>query len=91
MRNINDASGRTDSDTWTENLYRHPQRQGLQLETRYHVGHDIYSLGVTMLEVGLGVPFSSTADDGVPRLGPLYTAAAEEVLNFTAEMSDEQK
>lgn len=91
MRNINDASGRAGSDTWTQNLYRHPQRQGLQLETRYHVGHDIYSLGVTMLELGLGVPFFNTADDDVPRLEPLYTTAAEQVLAFTDEMSGEQK
>lgn len=91
MRNINDASGRTGSEAWIENIYRHPQRQGLQLETRYHIGHDIYSLGVTILELGLGVPFFNTGDDGVPRLESLYTATAEQVLDFTAETSHEQK
>jgi serine/threonine protein kinase len=38
---------------WEKNLYRHPQRQGLRIRDRYIMQHDIYSLGVCLLEIGL--------------------------------------
>jgi serine/threonine protein kinase len=38
---------------WQKNLYRHPQRQGLKPEAEYIMQHDIYSLGVCLLEIGL--------------------------------------
>ncbi|KAF7192780.1 hypothetical protein HII31_05879 [Pseudocercospora fuligena] len=38
---------------WDKNLYRHPDRQGLNPEERYTMQHDIYSLGVCLLEIGL--------------------------------------
>jgi hypothetical protein len=40
-----------------EDFYRHPKRQGIQPEQRYNFGHDIYSLGVCLLEIGLWEPF----------------------------------
>lgn len=40
-----------------EDFYRHPKRQGIQPEQRYNFGHDIYSLGVCLLEIGLREPF----------------------------------
>ncbi|KAH7030604.1 uncharacterized protein B0I36DRAFT_362437 [Microdochium trichocladiopsis] len=36
---------------WTANIYQHPQRQGELAESEYCMGHDIYSLGVCMLEI----------------------------------------
>jgi hypothetical protein len=42
---------------WEKDLYRHPTRQGLQPEERYKMQHDIYSLGVSLLEVGLWTSF----------------------------------
>lgn len=38
---------------WERNLYRHPDRQGLRPEEIYTMLHDIYSLGVCLLEIGL--------------------------------------
>ncbi|KAF2874828.1 hypothetical protein BDV95DRAFT_656486 [Massariosphaeria phaeospora] len=38
---------------WEKNLYRHPRRQGLTPEEYYSMQHDIYSLGVCLLEIGL--------------------------------------
>jgi hypothetical protein len=38
---------------WAKNLYRHPQRQGSRIRERYVMQHDIYSLGVCLLEIGL--------------------------------------
>lgn len=50
------SSGPGDIDH-LNNLYRHPRRQGLQAEERYNIGHDIYSLGVCLLEISLWEPF----------------------------------
>lgn len=36
-----------------KNLYRHPSRQGLNPTRNYVMQHDIYSLGVCLLEIGL--------------------------------------
>ncbi|KAN0103559.1 hypothetical protein V8E51_011872 [Hyaloscypha variabilis] len=45
-------------DFWERNLYRHPSRQGVELEIeRYQMQHDIYSLGVVLLEIGLWKSF----------------------------------
>ncbi|KAA6410790.1 MAG: hypothetical protein FRX48_05100 [Lasallia pustulata] len=39
---------------WARNLYRHPKRQGVLPEDLYIMQHDIYSLGVCLLEIGSG-------------------------------------
>jgi hypothetical protein len=54
------AGGRTymSGDTfWEKNLYRHPKRQGELPEEEYKMQHDIYSLGICLLEIGLGTSF----------------------------------
>jgi hypothetical protein len=43
---------------WHRNIYRHPYRQGINPSVRYVMQHDIYSLGVCLLEIGLWVPFA---------------------------------
>ncbi|KAM0520500.1 hypothetical protein ACHAPE_002893 [Trichoderma viride] len=53
---LRDAEGKTNrlgDDDWEKNLYRHPQRQGKTLKTDYNMRHDIYSVGVCLLEIGL--------------------------------------
>lgn len=42
---------------WQKNLYRHPTRQGGFPEDYYQMQHDIYSLGVCLLELGMGESF----------------------------------
>lgn len=42
---------------WHRNLYRHPERQGPMVQKRYGMQHDIYSLGVCLLEIGLWQSF----------------------------------
>jgi serine/threonine protein kinase len=42
---------------WETNLYRHPRRQGSLPEDTYIMQHDIYSLGVCLLELGLWSSF----------------------------------
>jgi len=54
---------------WAKNIYRHPRRQGLMPEDSYTMQHDIYSLGVCLLELGMWdsfVNFNEDATDAVP-------------------------
>ena len=48
---------------WEKDLYRHPCRQGLNPEEDYVMQHDIYSLGVCLLEIGLWESFVIYHDD----------------------------
>ncbi|KAL1862614.1 hypothetical protein Daus18300_008411 [Diaporthe australafricana] len=48
---------RAGDDEWAKSLYRHPRRQGLNPIDSYVMQHDIYSLGVCLLEIGLWVSF----------------------------------
>ncbi|KAI9367317.1 hypothetical protein BJX61DRAFT_316620 [Aspergillus egyptiacus] len=43
--------------SWSRNIYRHPRRQGLDPSEKYSMHHDIYSLGVCLLEIGLWESF----------------------------------
>jgi hypothetical protein len=62
---------------WERDLYRHRSRQGLQPEKYFSMQHDIYSLGVVMLEIGLKTSFVTPAKHDTsptrtpPTLGPL--------------------
>lgn len=56
LRKLNDTSSRRGEEDWDKNIYRHPERQGIKPQTRYNMGHDIYSLGVCLLEIGLWEP-----------------------------------
>ncbi|KEF61420.1 uncharacterized protein A1O9_02986 [Exophiala aquamarina CBS 119918] len=42
---------------WQRNIYRHPSRQGLKVQELYVMQHDIYSLGVCLLEIGMWASF----------------------------------
>lgn len=75
LRDKEDPSSRTGDDDWLRDIYRHPERQGLQLERRYNINHDIYSLGVCLLVIGLWEPLISR-EDGTARLCKLYTKTA---------------
>ncbi|KAK3361701.1 hypothetical protein B0T24DRAFT_691680 [Lasiosphaeria ovina] len=48
---------RKGDDATHKNLYRHPSRQGASPREHYVMQHDIYSLGVCLLEVGLWTSF----------------------------------
>lgn len=41
----------------SKNIYRHPARQGQIPEEMYSMQHDVYSLGVCLLEIGLWSSF----------------------------------
>lgn len=52
-------------DSWTRSVYQHPERQcqpGRYPEVAYEPKHDLYSLGVTLLEIFLWIPFIELSD-----------------------------
>ena len=75
LRDKEDPSSRAGDDDWLKDIYRHPERQGLQLERRYNINHDIYSLGVCLLIIGLWEPLILREDE-TARLCKLYTKTA---------------
>lgn len=71
FRSVRMADGKTlrhGDAVWDRNLYRHPDRQGLLPEADYTMQHDIYSLGVCMLEIGLWKSFVAYDQSGAPSL-----------------------
>lgn len=46
-------TARKGDDVPDKNLYRHPSRQGFSPRDDYEMRHDIYSLGMCLLEIGL--------------------------------------
>ncbi|KAK4034441.1 hypothetical protein C8A01DRAFT_49154 [Parachaetomium inaequale] len=60
------AGGKTslmgDQD-WEHNIYRYPERMGEFPAEEYRMQHDIYSLGVCLLEIGLWEPLVEYAGD----------------------------
>jgi hypothetical protein len=48
-----ETSARVGDDDWYRNIYRHPQRQGVHPEVDFNILHDIYSLGVVLLEIAV--------------------------------------
>ncbi|MCJ1359880.1 MAG: hypothetical protein MMC33_009883, partial [Icmadophila ericetorum] len=64
VRTADGRTRRSGDSAWEKNLYRHPYRQGLSPEDIYTMQHDIYSLGVCLLEVGMWESFV-LYEDGV--------------------------
>ena len=62
FRLIDARSMRLSDDLWYKDIYRHPSRQGIRPEKDYIMQHDIYSLGVCLLEIGLWQSFQRFND-----------------------------
>ncbi|KAL8933059.1 MAG: hypothetical protein Q9211_005988, partial [Gyalolechia sp. 1 TL-2023] len=63
FRLIDARSMRLSDDLWYNDIYRHPSRQGIRPEQDYIMQHDIYSLGVCLLEIGLWRSFQIWDED----------------------------
>ncbi|KAI1090606.1 hypothetical protein F5B19DRAFT_314933 [Rostrohypoxylon terebratum] len=62
FRSVNFSTMRKGDTAWERNLYRHPLRQGSRAQKDYVMQHDVYSLGVCLLEIGLWESF--VVDEG---------------------------
>lgn len=69
FRRADGASAMLGDTLWHKNIYRHPARQGEYPAEYYRMQHDIYSLGVCLLEIGLWDPFVCYSEDASPRMG----------------------
>lgn len=58
FRNVNFHTLRHGDAFWERDLYRRPSRQGLFAQDKYAMQHDVYSLGVCLLEIGLWNSFA---------------------------------
>ena len=75
---------------WERDLYRHPERQGKQPEQDFKMHHDIYSLGVVMLEIGLGYSFVMPPSD--PSVSSKSTANPKlDIAEFLSSKNVAQK
>ncbi|BCS27122.1 uncharacterized protein APUU_60170S [Aspergillus puulaauensis] len=66
-----------------ENMYQHPERQGIDPSTDHRMQHDIYSLGVCLLEIGLWESFVA-GDSSSPILLSELSSPAYIKAHFTA-------
>jgi hypothetical protein len=76
FRNAEGMTSRSSDASWERDLYRHPRRQGSVPEADYIMQHDIYSLGVSLLEIGMWESFVTYNQRGAcpataSSLGPL--------------------
>ena len=86
FRPIDRLTYRTGNVRWEQNLYQHPKRQGLTVEEDFKMQHDIYSLGVCLLELGLWTSFvKRVADEDNPV--PNKTLGIDDLL----ELKDSRK
>ncbi|CAG7932048.1 unnamed protein product [Penicillium olsonii] len=68
FRLVDNKTFRLGNSVWSENIYQHPDRQGSNPNADYTMQHDIYSLGVCLLEIGLWESFVSKEGHGSPLL-----------------------
>jgi hypothetical protein len=57
-------TSRLGTSDWEQTLYCHPRRYGKNPEDAYIMQHDIYSLGVCLLEIGLWESFVTYTETG---------------------------
>ncbi|KAH7163003.1 hypothetical protein B0J13DRAFT_615609 [Dactylonectria estremocensis] len=78
FRSADGATVLLGDSAWHQNIYRHPSRQGDYPEDTYRMQHDIYSLGVCLLEIGLWESFVEYPSDTTPSPGgPVREFAAQ--------------
>jgi hypothetical protein len=68
---------------WERNIYRHPERQGDIPENQYRMQHDIYSLGVCLLEIGMWESFVEYTKEDNPQ--PTHSKAYREFMSWVSD------
>ncbi|OJJ05740.1 hypothetical protein ASPVEDRAFT_868764 [Aspergillus versicolor CBS 583.65] len=83
FRTVDGKSLRLTTADRIENIYQHPERQGRDPSTDHRMQHDIYSLGVCLLEIGLWKSFVA-GDSSSPILLSELSSVANIKAHFTA-------
>jgi hypothetical protein len=76
---------------WEKNLYRHPTRQGMLPEESYSMQHDIYSLGVCLLEIGIAESMVLYDSTGLPTASSLISSMSDALIKDTRKRAFEMK
>ena len=76
VRKVDAATLPSPERKWWRAIYQHPNRQITLTEDEYTMGHDIYSLGVCMLEALLWKPLVQFADGAQPTANPVFVEHA---------------
>lgn len=84
LRKDGPHSNRASDGEWYKDLYRHPTRQGLNPEKVYSMRHDIYSLGVVLLEIALWTSFVRWDESRLVYVSSEYSCKLLEKGNTTA-------
>ena len=75
VRRASDATNRAGETQWWRGVYCHPKRQMQVAQEEYNMGHDIYSLGVCMLEVLIWKSLVESGNQG-PHISPMFKEQA---------------
>lgn len=83
--------------SWKRNIYQHPARQGLALAEAFMMQHDIYSLGVCLLEIGLWTSFvvpidghDGNSEEFMAALGPSSAWSSATVKDYLLRLAKTQ-
>lgn len=74
------ASKRNGTLSWEEDIYQHPSRHGTTAARYYSVQHDVYSLGVVLIEIALWqslIVFDEEMQDFKPNVVPWRKATSK--------------
>lgn len=78
LRAVSGPTMKSGGMQWAEDIYRHPGRQGDHIQERYNMGHDIYSLGASLLEIGLwDVLVKNSSNDDQPQVSEIFRSVAK--------------
>lgn len=77
VRKFDQASIPSPERKWWKGIYQHPGRQIALTEDEYTMGHDVYSLGVCMLEALLWKPLVQSADGNQPTINTIFAEHAQ--------------
>lgn len=89
FRTVSGRTLRAGDCVWEKDLYRHPRRQGLKPEDEYTMQHDIYSLGVCLLEIGLWESFVISGNESRPSvLLPAFISEEEDEVKKASLVKD---
>ncbi|XXG96410.1 hypothetical protein Hte_002692 [Hypoxylon texense] len=88
FRSVNFHTMRRGDTAWERNLYRHPLRQGLRAQEEYVMQHDVYSLGVCLLELGLWESFVTYDDNPEGRDDQELKKVPSPILGLTLDDFD---
>jgi Protein tyrosine and serine/threonine kinase len=80
VRKSSNASAFLREKDWWRRLYQHPSRHLIDIQQDYTMYHDIYSLGVCLIEILLWQSLLDKPDGQEPGPSPLLKTAVDEVI-----------